>query len=104
VKKYLLALAFPAVVHAAPFVYADVQPTVTSCGVVFDGAPKVVVPAVAGVCKYDLSSVSVGNHTISMTAIYADAIWGTQESAPSPNFTFTKPATPNAPTGLVVKP
>lgn len=41
-------LLFPAFAIGAPHLYGDVQAGVTSCGMVLDGAPKVVMPVVAG--------------------------------------------------------
>lgn len=92
---------FSTSVTAAPFVVADVISGVASCGVVLDGGPKVVVPAASMQCKFDVSSVSPGNHTVTMTAqTVNDPIWGTQESSPSAPFVFTKPAAPGIPTNL----
>lgn len=104
-KKLLLLALLPGTAWAAPFAVADVASGVTSCGVYFDSAAKVTVPATGNQCKYDLSGVSVGNHSIKMTAITtADPVWGTQESPQSLPLDFSRPAAPSAPTGLVLTP
>lgn len=101
----LLALLFvvlPAM--GQPFAVADVVVGVTSCGVFLDAATKVTVPASAGKCSYDLSAVSVGAHSIKMTAIANDPLWGVQESAPTGPLAFTRPAAGVAqPTTLTIK-
>jgi hypothetical protein len=94
----LLAL-FALPVHAASVV-GDVVAGVTSCGVVLDGGPKTTIPAVAGACTYNVNSVSNGSHTITMTAIASDPVWGVLESAPSLPFVFVKPAGTSAPASL----
>ncbi len=101
----IFALLAASVANAQPFLVADVTSGVTSCGVYMDAAPKVTVAASGTQCKYDVAGIAAGSHTVKMTAITAnDPIWGTQESAPSAPFTFARPATPAAPTGLVLSP
>lgn len=100
-----LLLALPGMAFAAPFVIADVVAGVGQCGVYLDATPRVLVPAVAGQCKYDLAGVSVGAHSVTMTAMTInDPIWGTQESAQSVPLAFSRPAGPAVPTGLVLIP
>jgi hypothetical protein len=101
----LIALAFATSVQAqAPHLYGNVEDVVTHCGMVLDGAPKITAPIVPGTpkqCKFSVSAVSVGPHTVTLTAIIMDpAGWVTEESAPSAPFLFTRPATPVAPTTL----
>lgn len=97
----LLTFACAASAQAAPHLYGTVQDGVTHCGVVIDGAPKVTVPVIQGstplTCRLDLASLGTGPHVATMTAIIDDPVWGTQESAPSAPFSFTRPAAPAAP-------
>ena len=98
-KRLLLLLALlPGYAVAAPFVVGDVVAGVSQCGVVIDGQPKVMVPAVNLMCRFDVGTVSNGQHTVTMTAIAVnDPVWGTQESAPSAPFVFARPAAPSVP-------
>ncbi len=101
-RTLLFLLLFPATAGAVQF-YADTALSVPGqCGIFLDTAPKVVTPTVlvgtVHTCKYDVSGVSNGPHTIAATAIgVSDPIWGAQESAPSAPFAFSRPATPTAP-------
>lgn len=101
------------IAQAAPFVRADNYPAAstpkpTHCGVLLDSAPKVQIPITSEAgniyCKYDLSGVSNGNHSIKMTHILIDQIWGTLESAESNPLAFVKPAQPSLPAGLQLIP
>lgn len=116
-KKLLLVVAIAfAVAHpalAAPFIVSDpLVSGVVQCGVFLDAAPKltvpvtaVVTPAPGNICKFDVGGVGVGSHTITMTAITVnDPVWGSQESAKSSPLAFTRPAAPNAPSGLQLAP
>lgn len=99
-KRLMLVLAFVcAPVHAASVV-GDVVAGVTSCGVVLDGGAKTTVPAIAGVCSYNVNGVSNGSHTITMTAIANDPVWGALESPPSVPFVFIRPAGTSVPASL----
>ena len=94
---------------SAPFVVSDpLDPRATNCGVFLDAAAKVTIPVTADgtdkVCKYDISGVSVGSHTIRMTAIANDPVWGSQESAESVPLSFVRPAAPSVPAGLGLQP
>ena len=95
---------------AAPFVVSDsLTPGVTQCGVFMDAAPKVTIPVTAvtggNICKHDIAAVSIGSHTVRMTAITVnDPIWGSQESVQSSPLTFVRPAVPSAPAGLQLAP
>jgi hypothetical protein len=107
-KRKLLILmlaALPMFAQAAPFVEATVTSGVVNCGVYLDSAAKVNVPVSALKCRYDLSAVSAGTHSVKMTAITADdPIWGTQESVQSAPLNFTRPVPATAPSGLVLVP
>jgi hypothetical protein len=84
---------------AAPFLVTDpLDPAATSCGVYMDAAAKVTIPVgldATGkpICKYDLVSVAVGSHTVQLTAMDNDPIWGSRESAKSAPFAFSRPGT-----------
>lgn len=102
-----LLVMFAGLVRAAPFVVADVVAGVSSCGTVLDGGAKVNVVVATGTtqCKFDLVGIAAGSHTVTMTAIAVnDPVWGSQETAPSLPFTFTKPAAPVVPSGLRLSP
>jgi hypothetical protein len=86
------------------YVQFSVAAGVTNCGVFMDATPKVTVAVSSGVCRSALTSLSNGSHSVTMSAINADPNWGTQESAPSPPFVFSKPAAPIAPSNLRVAP
>ena len=94
---------------SAPFVVSDpLDPRATHCGILMDVAPKVVIPVVAeaggNICKFDLAGISNGSHTVKMTAIANDPIWGSQESAESVPLSFVRPAAPSVPAGLGLQP
>jgi hypothetical protein len=96
-------------VSAAPFVVSDpLDPRATSCGVLLDAAAKVTIPVTTQgtdkICKYDISGVSVGAHTIRMTTIANDPVWGSQESVPSAPLSFARPSGVSAPAGLELQP
>jgi hypothetical protein len=97
----LVLIAVAASANAAPFVVADVVAGVSSCGVTLDGQPQPAVTASNNQCRFDVSGVSNGQHTMTMTArTVNDPVWGTQESAPSAPFVFAKPAAPAVPGNL----
>jgi hypothetical protein len=110
-KKVLLAallLLVPTLVLATPFVTSD--PTtqiVTHCGVLLDSGAKVDIPVTtvnvtSAICKYDIGTVSVGPHTIKVTFVNIDPVWGRSESVTSVPLDFVRPsnAITNPPTGL----
>lgn len=106
---FVLLVAASLSVSAAPFVVSDpLDPRATNCGVFLDAAAKVTIPVTADgtdkVCKYDISGVSVGSHTIRMTAIANDPVWGSQESVQSSPLSFVRPSAPAAPAGLGLQP
>ena len=109
-RALALALFLSTPVFAAPFVVSDIVAAgVTQCGIYMDAAPKVTIPVTAAtggnICKHDLSGISSGAHSVQFTAITVnDPIWGSQESAKSLPLSFSRPALPAAPAGLVLQP
>ena len=104
-KWLLLILALcVAPAFSAPFVVADVVSGVTDCGVFLDGGAKVVIPATGTECRFDVANVSNGQHSITMTAIGNQSLWGGEESAPSSPFVFVRPAPPTVPATLRLEP
>jgi hypothetical protein len=111
-RLLLLALLFfsTSALASPPFVVSDLLASgVSLCGVYMDAAPKATIPVAAvtggNICKLDIGTISVGTHTVTMTAISVnDPIWGSQESAPSLPLSFTKQSPPAAPTGLKLIP
>lgn len=99
-RKAIAVLAFVSgSAVAAPFVVADVVSGVASCRVFVENVAVTTLVTAANLqCKYDVGSISVGAHTVQMTAIATgDPVWGTQESAKSLPLSFTRPATPQTP-------
>lgn len=90
----LLPIIFVKLAEAAPFIVSDdTTQTVTHCGYYLDSAPKIDVPVTdTKACKVDLSSVTVGVHTVKLTYVLIVPGWGRSESAPSSPFTFTRPS------------
>jgi hypothetical protein len=110
-RLLIFALLLPITANAAPFVVSDMSPQLANkCGIVLDTSSKVEsdTETVTGGkrCKYDISGVLVGQHTIKASYISIDPVWGRAESAYSAPLVFTRPvaATPVAPTGLVLTP
>jgi hypothetical protein len=106
---YVLLAAVPLTASAAPFVVSDpLDPRATHCGVLLDAAAKVTIPVTAAtggnICKFDVGGIANGSHTIRMTAIAIDPIWGSQESAESSPLSFVKPAPPATPGLLRLQP
>ena len=95
-------------IMAAPFLVSDptIQ-TVTHCGIYMDDKPVVDVPVevvTAGDrCKYDLSTLTEGSHTVTATFVNQDPVWGRVESASSAPFVFVRP-TLGGPGGTIGKP
>ena len=113
-RKLLVLLAFVSLpAFGAPSVVSGVLTTgVSQCGVFLDTSAKVTVPVTAvttptpgNICQFDVSTVSPGPHSISMTAITVnDPVWGSQESVKSVPFAFVRPAAPSAPASLQLVP
>lgn len=94
-----------------PYVVSDplADQTCTHAGVVTDGGTKVDVAlgldsSGKKIVLVDVGGIATGAHTLVITAVRNDAVWGRQESAPAAPFAFTRPAVPAAPSGLVLKP
>jgi hypothetical protein len=92
-----------------PFIEADlIDQSTTHFAVSLDDGPYSADLPVSGsprICRYDVSSVSVGPHIIRMKAVIPNSAgWGRLESAPSDPFSFTKPAAPVTPSGIRLVP
>lgn len=108
-KKLLWLLLFPCMVHAAPFLTSDADPTGASDICVYqDGTqppvetPVVVVaPSLTGSCKADLASITTGTHNLQVW--FKSTVWGVTSS--KVNFQFTRPnATATGPQNLKLVP
>lgn len=97
---------------ANPFIVSDpvpagqVQPT--HCGVWLDTAARIEIPVTSSAggpyCKFDVGTVSIGSHTIKMTHVRKDAVWGDMESVQSVPLVFPRPAPPGTPSGVSLSP
>ena len=103
---------FAANVYAAPFVVSDAYPVANTQPdgfvVSMDGGAVVESPADPVTAssvrfKFDVGSVTSGNHTMRVKAYKDNAVWGRQESVEAV-FTFTRPAAPAVPGGLQLAP
>jgi hypothetical protein len=87
--------------RSMPYFVVDVVPGTTHCGFFLDGAlaASAVNPVDAGgmTCRFDLSGVAPGDHTIQADARSVDPVWGPIVSAKSAPYQFTKPASGGAP-------
>ena len=110
---FILGLLSP-MAMAAPFIVSDPYPATAvqpqTCQMDLDGAVK---PAVAvaknasnlAYCKFDITGITAGSHTVKAKALASDPVWGALESVWSVPFTFTKPnGTTDVPTGLKLSP
>ena len=111
-KKLFALLLIPSIsqavsVTSAPYPAAS-SPQPTHCGVFVDSAAKVEIPitidATGKYCKYDISTISTGSHTIKMTHIAKDTVWGNLESTESNPLVLVRPGAPSTPTGLSAYP
>ena len=106
----LAGLSAPAL--AGPFIVSDAVPASetqpTHCGVWLNALPRTEIPVTASAagpyCKYDLVGLTVGSHTIRLSHVRKDAVWGDQESAQSAPFGFNKPGAPRVPSGTSLSP
>jgi hypothetical protein len=107
-RLFLLSALWTCWAAASPFMVSDPYPVggtqPTHCGVFLNAAPRVEIAVALKAenrpyCRYDLVGVAVGSHTIRMTHVAKDTIWGDLESAQSVPFTFSRPGTPGVPTG-----
>ena len=108
-KLFAVLLLCATSTFAAPFIVSDpLDPRATDCGVFLDSAAKVVIPVTpmpaGNICKFDVGGVSNGSHTIKMTAIANDPVWGSQESDESLPLVFARPGQPTIPGGLKLAP
>lgn len=94
----LLVCLFPGFAVASPFAVGDVVAGVTECRVLLDGVDVGIVPAQSLECRFDAAGVSFGPHSLTMTAIINDPVWGVLESAQSGPLAFTRPSVPVVPT------
>lgn len=112
--KALLLLALfciPGLSFATPFLVSDpTTQTVTHCGYLLDSATKVDIPVVSvtggKICKIDLQPVSTGTHSIKLTFVNIDPVWGRSESVETSPFSLTRPSSTvtNTPAGLAIIP
>ena len=87
-----------------PNLLADVRQDVNKVRVILDGVDVGIFPASGGNFSYDVSGVSNGSHTVVLTSIVDDPVWGSQESAHSAPLTFVRPAPPDVPVSLRLAP
>lgn len=107
---FLLPLSVSA--QATVYFYADTALTVGgSCDIYIDALPKVnagtVVIGNIRTCRYDITNLSVGTHTLNAAAVSvpADPMWGAQTSAQAPiPLTYNKLGTLPPPGNLRVGP
>jgi len=52
--------------------------------------------------NYDLSTIAVGNHTVTAKAAKTTPEWGRLVSLPSSPFAFTRPSAPSAPVDIIL--
>lgn len=105
----LAILLFAFNVEASPFITCDpyivteTQPTVFE--VVMDGGAKVDSLPVGAMLKFDVGSVSVGSHSVSIKACTDNTAegWGRLCSSAVP-FVFTRPSTPSIPRNIKLIP
>lgn len=97
-----LLVALPALAQSV--VSDPVDARGTHCGVFLNALAKqtiaVTVEGTGKICKFDVSGLPNGSHTIRMTLIANDPIWGVQESPQSAPLAFVKPAAPATPAGV----
>lgn len=99
----LLLFVLSTTANAAVFVVGDVAAgyNITQCRVFEDGVDVGVVPVdINNMCWHAVTNISNGQHSVTMTAIVDDPIWGRQESAQSVPLSFVRPGQPSAPGGL----
>lgn len=106
----LFLLCSPA--FAGPFVVSDPVPATqvqpTHCGVWLDAQPRAEIAVTSSAngpfCKFDVGTVTTGSHTIKMTHVLKDPVWGNKESVQSGPLAFQNPASPAAPAGVSLSP
>jgi hypothetical protein len=110
----ILVMVFAASIsYAAPFLSCDPYPLTgtqpTEFAIYLDGATiPIISPAqiIDGkvILKYDLSSISAGNHTVVIKAVTVDPKWGRLESIATNPFVFQRLSNPPTPTGIGLVP
>lgn len=105
-KLILIALAGISAANAAPFIVSDPAPSgtvPTHCGVYLDGAARtdvaVTSDATGKYCKIDAAGVTVGAHTVALSFVINDAVWGNLEGPKSSPFPFSRPSAPTVAPG-----
>ena len=97
----------------APFLSCSVYPAgpnqPTEFEVYMDGAiTPSITPALAvtgGVrLNYDLASISIGNHTVTVKGAKSDPYWGRITSSSSSPFAFVRPSGISTPIGINIVP
>jgi hypothetical protein len=107
IKLFALMSVVVLNVQAAPFLISDpLHPATAFCGMKIDTGMKindpVLITGTEKTCHYDLSGITVGTHSVTVTAVPAIGDTVDRESDPSPVFTFTRPGIPIAPIGLAL--
>jgi hypothetical protein len=95
---------------AAPSVVSDptTRTDVTHCAWYIDNQPRALQEAPkdsAGnpYCLIDVAELSAGPHVMTVAFVVQDVVWGELEGPASAPFEFARPASPDAPTGLVIR-
>lgn len=107
---FLIMLFVSVAASAAPFVVSSpvTGSSVTNCGVYMDALPvqtiAVTSDASGKFCKWDASGLAAGAHSVTLTYLVIDPIWGNLESAHSSPLAFTRPSAPSQPSGVSLIP
>ena len=106
-KLLFLSLLFASSVNAA-WVVSDPVPATqpiqpTGCILQVDGTYRPEIPVVKNssdlvFCKFDVSGVNAGSHTVTAKFVATDPVWGRLESEDSAPLVFSKPG------NLTIKP
>lgn len=104
--KYLITLSLMVFSSAALAAHVVSDPlgnqSTTHCGFVMDSGTKQDIAVVRNAsnqayCSLDISTLAAGTHTVTVTAIINDPVFGRRESAASAPLNFTVPALPTVP-------
>ena len=104
----LLALAAPFIVsdaYVAPAVIPDYFKVSLDGGAVTQSPAYQEPGTQRWILHFDVGSVSVGSHTLAVSACKAATMWGPEACSSSVNFPFARPAAvvaPAAPTGIAL--
>lgn len=103
----IVLMALSSLAFGQSVVSDPLNPGVNQCGVLLDAVAETKIavtalpaPATDIICKFNISTLPAGVHTIKMTAIINDPVFGVKESLPSLPLVFTVPTTPSVPSGL----